>query len=198
MASSHFGTHLRIMNFRQFVGVLGRGRNPKQGLYLRRTTEIQKEHTHTPMLRLWFRNQDPRVRAGGNISCLREHDHCDRSHRSLNYTILTFWYYICLEKYKERAWRLCAASRYGFWDVRRCVCWFRCKMSVNVFRFQPKLKCINRWLSFSGRWHRVALIRTDVSLRNLLALVHPEDGGDTIIRNVGSYQSHTVSSPRKW
>jgi hypothetical protein len=55
----------------------------------------------------------------------------------------------------------------------------------------------------------VALIITDVSedriasvsyreaLCNLLALVHPEDGGDTILRNVGSYKSHTVSSPRR-
>jgi hypothetical protein len=51
----------------------------------------------------------------------------------------------------------------------------------------------------------VALIRTDfyesvpiqeltTSLCNLLALVHPEDGGATILRNVGSYKSHTVSS----
>jgi hypothetical protein len=31
----------------------------------------------------------------------------------------------------------------------------------------------------------------------LLALVHPEDGGDTILRNVGSYKSHTASSPRR-
>jgi hypothetical protein len=81
------------------------------------------------------------------------------------------------------------------------------------------------WLSSSGRWHRVALIRTDVSedrissifrvhksvsyesvpiqelttsLCNLLALVHPEDGGDTILQNVGSYKCHTVSSPRRW
>jgi hypothetical protein len=30
------------------------------------------------------------------------------------------------------------------------------------------------------------------SLCNQLALVHPEDGGDTILRNVGSYKSHTV------
>jgi hypothetical protein len=35
------------------------------------------------------------------------------------------------------------------------------------------------------------------SLCNLLALVHPEDGGDTILRNVGSYKSHTLSSPRR-
>jgi hypothetical protein len=35
------------------------------------------------------------------------------------------------------------------------------------------------------------------SLCNLLALVHPEDGGDMILRNVGSYKSHTVSSPRR-
>jgi hypothetical protein len=34
-------------------------------------------------------------------------------------------------------------------------------------------------------------------LCNLLALVHPEDGGDTILRNVGSYKSHMVSSPRR-
>jgi hypothetical protein len=31
----------------------------------------------------------------------------------------------------------------------------------------------------------------------LLVLVHPEDGGDTILRTVGSYKSHTVSSPRR-
>jgi hypothetical protein len=31
----------------------------------------------------------------------------------------------------------------------------------------------------------------------LLALVHPEDGGDTLLRNVGSYKSHTASSPRR-
>jgi hypothetical protein len=35
------------------------------------------------------------------------------------------------------------------------------------------------------------------SLCHLLALVHPKDGGDTILRNVGSYKSHTVSSPRR-
>jgi hypothetical protein len=35
------------------------------------------------------------------------------------------------------------------------------------------------------------------SLCNLFALVHPEDGGDTILRNVGSYKSHTLSSPRR-
>jgi hypothetical protein len=35
------------------------------------------------------------------------------------------------------------------------------------------------------------------SLCSLLALVHPEDGGDTILRNVGSYKRHTVSSPRR-
>jgi hypothetical protein len=29
-------------------------------------------------------------------------------------------------------------------------------------------------------------------------LVHPEDGGDTILRNVGSYKNHTASSPRRW
>jgi hypothetical protein len=35
------------------------------------------------------------------------------------------------------------------------------------------------------------------SLCNQLALVHPEDGGDTILRNVGSYKNHTVSFPRR-
>jgi hypothetical protein len=35
------------------------------------------------------------------------------------------------------------------------------------------------------------------SLCNQLALVHPEDGGDTILRNVGSYKSYTVLSPRR-
>jgi hypothetical protein len=31
----------------------------------------------------------------------------------------------------------------------------------------------------------------------LLVLGHPEDGGDTILRNVDSYKSHTASSPRR-
>jgi hypothetical protein len=35
-------------------------------------------------------------------------------------------------------------------------------------------------------------------LCNQLALVHPEDGGDTILRNVDSYKSHTASSPKRW
>jgi hypothetical protein len=35
------------------------------------------------------------------------------------------------------------------------------------------------------------------SLCNQLALMHPEDGDDTILRNVGSYKSHTASSPRR-
>jgi hypothetical protein len=35
------------------------------------------------------------------------------------------------------------------------------------------------------------------SLCNQLALVHPEDGGDTILRNVGSYKSHSAPSPRR-
>jgi hypothetical protein len=62
----------------------------------------------------------------------------------------------------------------------------------------------------------VALIRTDV-LEDRIASIHtsrclykslllrsvpartrnPEDGGDTIIRNVGSYKSHTASPPRR-
>jgi hypothetical protein len=43
-----------------------------------------------------------------------------------------------------------------------------------------------------------AYTRANTSLCNQLALVHHEDGGDTILRNVGSYKSHTASSPRRW
>jgi hypothetical protein len=39
--------------------------------------------------------------------------------------------------------------------------------------------------------------RLDCFALYLLALVHPEDGGDRILRNVGSYKSHTASSPRR-
>jgi hypothetical protein len=36
-------------------------------------------------------------------------------------------------------------------------------------------------------------------LRSVFArIVHPEDGDDTILRNVGSYKIHTASSPRRW
>jgi hypothetical protein len=31
----------------------------------------------------------------------------------------------------------------------------------------------------------------------LLVLVHPEDGGDPILRNVGSYKTNTASSHRR-
>jgi hypothetical protein len=41
------------------------------------------------------------------------------------------------------------------------------------------------------------LLNLTTSLCNQLALVHPEDGGDTILRNVGFYKSHTVSFPRR-
>jgi hypothetical protein len=34
------------------------------------------------------------------------------------------------------------------------------------------------------------------SLCNQFALVHPEDGGGTILRNVGSYKSHCVISQK--
>jgi hypothetical protein len=36
-----------------------------------------------------------------------------------------------------------------------------------------------------------------ISLCNQLALVHPEDGGDTILWNIGSYKSHTGSISQK-
>jgi hypothetical protein len=46
-------------------------------------------------------------------------------------------------------------------------------------------------------YESVPIQELTTSLCNLLALMHPEDGGDTILRNVGSYKSHTVSSPRR-
>jgi hypothetical protein len=51
------------------------------------------------------------------------------------------------------------------------------------------------WLVVS--YESVPIQELTTSLCNLLALVHPEDGGDTIVRNVGSYKSHTASSPRR-
>jgi hypothetical protein len=46
-------------------------------------------------------------------------------------------------------------------------------------------------------YESVPILEPTTSLCNLLALVHPEDGGDTIFRNVGSYKSHTTSSSQK-
>jgi hypothetical protein len=43
----------------------------------------------------------------------------------------------------------------------------------------------------------VPIQELSTSLCNQLALVHPEDGGDTILRNVGSYKSHMVLFPRR-
>jgi hypothetical protein len=58
----------------------------------------------------------------------------------------------------------------------------------------------------SGMLHRVALVRTDVSEDHsdsfirvtrigelgTLALTSPEEGGDTFLRSVGSYNNHTA------
>jgi hypothetical protein len=52
------------------------------------------------------------------------------------------------------------------------------------------------YYSSMGRLH-LPIQELTTSLCNLLVLVHPEDGGDTILRNVDSYKSHTVSSPRR-
>jgi hypothetical protein len=41
-------------------------------------------------------------------------------------------------------------------------------------------------------YESVPIQELTTSLCNLLALMHPEDGGDMILRNVGSYKSHTV------
>jgi hypothetical protein len=49
-----------------------------------------------------------------------------------------------------------------------------------------------------GSYEPVPIQELTTSLCNQLALVHPEDGGNTILRNVGSYKSHTVSFPRRW
>jgi hypothetical protein len=50
---------------------------------------------------------------------------------------------------------------------------------------------------FRGGYESLPIQELTTSLCNLLALVHPEDEGDTILRNVGSYKSHTMSSPRR-
>jgi hypothetical protein len=44
----------------------------------------------------------------------------------------------------------------------------------------------------SGMLRRVAVIRTDVSEERLADSCHLDDGGDTFLRNVGFYKSHTV------
>jgi hypothetical protein len=48
-----------------------------------------------------------------------------------------------------------------------------------------------------GSYESVPIQELTTLLCDQLALVHPEDGGDTILRNVGSYKSHTVSFPRR-
>jgi hypothetical protein len=49
----------------------------------------------------------------------------------------------------------------------------------------------------TASYEPVPIQELTTSLCNQLSLVHPEDGGDTILRNVGSYKSHTVSFPRR-
>jgi hypothetical protein len=70
------------------------------------------------------------------------------------------------------------------------------------------LKLSRRWLwRMPSSWmlRRVALVRSDAFLRSVLRLLitanvvprwvnyfYPEDGGDTFLQNVGSYNSHTA------
>jgi hypothetical protein len=51
--------------------------------------------------------------------------------------------------------------------------------------------------NYSGSYEPVPIQELTTSLCKQLTLVHPKDGGDTILRNVGSYKSHMVSSPRR-
>jgi hypothetical protein len=47
---------------------------------------------------------------------------------------------------------------------------------------------------------RVALLRTDIleeRIASILHSLHPDDGGDKILRNAGSNKSHTVTHPRR-
>jgi hypothetical protein len=44
----------------------------------------------------------------------------------------------------------------------------------------------------SGMLRRVALIITDIS-EYFFTACQPDDGGDTFLRNVGSYKNHTAS-----
>jgi hypothetical protein len=55
----------------------------------------------------------------------------------------------------------------------------------------------NRRFGGWSSYESVPIQEVTTSLCNQLALVHPEDVGDTILRNVGSYKSHTVSFPRR-
>jgi len=57
--------------FGHLVGLLGRGINPTQGLYLHRTTQHRKTrtHIHAPSS---VRTCDPNVRAAEDSTCLRQ------------------------------------------------------------------------------------------------------------------------------
>jgi hypothetical protein len=59
-------------------------------------------------------------------------------------------------------------------------------------------------MSSSGIWRLVALVSADVSEERIASIIkverisevadscHPDDGGDTFLRNVGSYKSYTA------
>jgi hypothetical protein len=53
-------------------------------------------------------------------------------------------------------------------------------------------KILTMIIIFYVFYESLPLQELTTSLCSLLALVHPEDGGDTILRIVGSYKSHTV------
>jgi hypothetical protein len=72
--------HLKFLNLRQSVGLLGRGISPSQGRYLHRTTQKHKINAHNTDIHALsgIRTHDPSVRAGEHVSYLRPAGHCDR------------------------------------------------------------------------------------------------------------------------
>jgi hypothetical protein len=83
-----------------------------------------------------------------------------------------------------------------FWEMTPC------DYTQNTVILHPHPHSSNLGLSTTSllglvSYEFVPVQELTTSLCNQLALLHPEDGGDTILRNVGSYKSHTASSPRK-
>jgi hypothetical protein len=67
-------------SYTQWIGLLGRGISPSQGLYLHTEQHKHRINVHCTDIHALsgIRTYDPSVRASADISCLRPRGHCDR------------------------------------------------------------------------------------------------------------------------
>jgi hypothetical protein len=66
---------------------------------------------------------------------------------------------------------------------------------MNEMKKKDRIMTVKKTMPSSAMLRRVTLVRTDVSEERNTSITdscHPDDIGDTFLRNVGSYKNHTA------